>query len=140
MMAFSSRKHSLFRVGEWNKWDTSAIMVCYDRRTDVLRLKQYGHCSCYGSDDQPIPSRTNSMIFNGIGKHRQNAWLNWHGRDWTIRCLAEKYDGTTSTFWSLASFTRHCWSGYETASLNGKTKNSKFSMSPTDIVFSLTEL
>ncbi len=50
-MAFRFEKHCLFRVGIWDEWETNAIMVSYDRSKDIVRLKRYNHCSCYGSED-----------------------------------------------------------------------------------------
>lgn len=50
-MAFQFKKYSLFRVGFWDEWETNAIMVSYDRLRDVVRVKRYDHCSCYGSEE-----------------------------------------------------------------------------------------
>lgn len=48
-MEFDFQKHSLFRVGIWDDYETSAIMVAYQHNT--IYVKRYMHCSCYGSDE-----------------------------------------------------------------------------------------
>ncbi len=52
-MAFSFKKHSLFRVGKWDRsmYDTTAVMVTYDKTTDRIFIKRYQHSSEMDSDD-----------------------------------------------------------------------------------------
>ena len=50
-MLFSFGKHALFKVGVFDKYETTAAMVAYDRATDRVAVKRYDHCSCFGSAD-----------------------------------------------------------------------------------------
>ena len=52
-MAFSFKKHSLFRVGKWDDLygDTAAVMVSYDKLSDRVFIKRYQHSSDEGSDE-----------------------------------------------------------------------------------------
>ncbi len=48
-MELNFKKHSLFRVGIWDDWETDAYLVAFHR--GQVYVKKYGHCSCYDSED-----------------------------------------------------------------------------------------
>ena len=84
---FSFEEHSLFRAGDWDKWSAFAVVVCYDRARDIVYVKIYGHCSCFGSEtavlDGDYKSRPESKAFSDVN------WT-WWGSSSELANIATK--------------------------------------------------
>lgn len=93
-MAFSFKRHSLFRVGKWDELaDSSAIMVSYDEKSDRVFVKRYQHSSEEGSDEavlagylesDPITCQFAEIQWDWVGKASALAELAKHKADMMI--------------------------------------------------------